>query len=70
MADDGLESLGERLGGCGLDMQIHLGFDGWIVWLYPSDDPALLCVGEAATLPVAIRLAFDKWDHAKPVNHS
>ena len=34
----------------------------WIVWLYPPDDPALLCKGEGATLLVAVLDALASWD--------
>jgi hypothetical protein len=57
-----LDELEAELEDRGLSLQTHPGFHAWIAWLYPPDDPSLLCAGEAPSLAVAIRRAFEQWD--------
>lgn len=52
------DTLDER----SLTLQAHPGFHAWVVWLYASDDPAIMVTGEAETLAGAIGLALAAWD--------
>lgn len=46
-----------------LSMQVHAGFGlRWIVWLYPPDNPSLLCSAESVSVESAFVEALSKWD--------
>jgi hypothetical protein len=66
-------SLAGALAECDLTMVIHPPHPppgAWVVWLYPADDPAQLCIGEDAELDVAIGYAFREWDRGEVTEHA
>jgi hypothetical protein len=46
----------------GLSITIHPTGTGWVVWLFPADDPAQLVVTEGKILARVIEEALREWD--------
>lgn len=47
----------------GLSLTIHnASATAWVVWLFPSDDPAQIYIGEGSDLEQAILGALAQWD--------
>lgn len=59
-----LEELEVRLEERSLSITIHPAGIGWVVWLFPADDPAQIIVKEGQGLAKLVEEAFDDWDGA------
>ena len=63
---DVLDELQEWLDDAGVSAQFHPSVNGWCVWIYASEDGAILVTAEGITLASAIERAKAKWRGATP----
>ena len=57
-----LQELEEDLDERSLSITIHPAGTGWVVWLFPADDPAQMIIEEGSDLVKMIAAALKKWD--------